>query len=91
MCKDFQSGELDIDVMKKDLGGDLRLRYQSDIRKLKKRMEEREPLLEWANDLLQARTSFLLFLSGALSLPTQADGNRRQESKRESRGAAVNR
>ena len=77
MCKDFQSGELDIDVMKKDLRGDMYFYHQADLRK---RIEERKLLLDWANDLRQARTSFLLFLSGTLSLPNHAGSTRRSAS-----------
>ena len=73
MCKDFQSGELDIDVMKKDLNGNMHSGH-STTRRL---IEERGLLLEWANDLHQARTSFLLFLSGALSRPKHAYSTRR--------------
>ena len=39
-----------------------------------------ELLLEWANDLHGARTSFLLFLSGALSPPMHACNTRRAVS-----------
>ena len=37
-----------------------------------RRAEERKALLEWATDLHQGRTSFRLFLSGALSVRNQA-------------------
>ena len=71
MCKNFQSGELDIDVMKKDLGGDS---VSLDG------IEERKLLLDWANDLHQARASFLFFLSGTLSPPNHAGRTRRSSS-----------
>ena len=74
MCKDFQSGELDADIIKEDLAGDKRYRGQYDIRNL---IEERRLLLEWANDLQKARTSFLLFLSGSLSGPNHGYSTRR--------------
>ena len=77
MCKDFQSGELDIDVIKMDLRGDMYFYHQADLRK---RIEERKLLLDWANDLHQARTSFLLFLSGTLSPPNHAGSTRRSLS-----------
>ena len=77
LCKDDDSGELNSDVAKKDLGGNLPFRDQSDISKC---IEERGLLLEWANDLHQARTSFLLFLSGALSRPNHAYSTRRSSS-----------
>ena len=54
LCKDDNSGKLDVEIMKLDLGGPWLV-------------EKRKALLEWANDLHRARTSFLLFLSGALS------------------------
>ena len=84
LCKDDGSGELDIDVMKKDLAGDagnsvfdVFFRDRSDILR---RIEERELLLEWASDLHQARGSFLLFLSGTLSPQSHADGTRQSSS-----------
>ena len=79
LCKDFQSGELDIDVMKKDLGRHLffGVRSGSGTRRFS---EERKLLLDWANDLHQARASFLLFLSGTLSPPNHAGRTRRSSS-----------
>ena len=74
LCKDFQSGELDIDVMGRDLGGH---EYFGDHSGTRRFFEERRLLLDWANGLRQARTSFLLFLSGALSRPDHAYGTRR--------------
>ena len=56
LCKDDESGELGGQIMKEDL-------YPI----THDRVRERNLLLEWANDLHRARTSFLLFLSGALS------------------------
>ena len=61
LCKDDDSGELDVELMKRDLGVDIPWR-----------VEERKALLEWANDLHRPRTSSLLFLSGALSRPKHA-------------------
>jgi hypothetical protein len=55
LCKDEGSGKLDVEIMKQDFGA-----YSGGV-------EERDALLEWATDLHRARTSFLLFLSGALS------------------------
>jgi hypothetical protein len=43
-------------------------------------VEERKLLLEWAADLHLPRTSFLLFLSGALSRPKHAYSTRRNVS-----------
>jgi hypothetical protein len=68
LCKDDDSGELDIEIMKQDLGP--RVGHFS-------RDKQRRLLLEWANDLHQARSSFLLFLSGALSAPQHAYRTRR--------------
>ena len=61
LCKDDDSGELDVELMKRDLGVDIPWR-----------VDERKALLEWANDLHRPRTSSLLFLSGALSRPKHA-------------------
>ena len=68
LCKDDNSGEFDFEIMKRDL-----------VPKLfpRRRGRERMTLLEWANDLHQPRTSFLLFLSGALSAPQHAYHTRR--------------
>ena len=63
LCKDDDSGDLDVEIMKQDLNPKERL---NDC------VQERKALLEWANDLHRARTSFLLFLSGALSRPKHA-------------------
>ena len=60
LCKDDESGELGGQIMKEDL-------YPI----THDRVRERNLLLEWANDLHRARTSFLLFLSGALSSAPQ--------------------
>ena len=61
LCKDDDSGELDVDTMKHDLGmGDFSWNYMH---------KEKKALLEWATDLHLPRTSFFLFLSGALSRP----------------------
>ena len=69
--KDNESGKLDIEIMKRDLVSKVHPSL---------RVEERNALLEWANDLHQARTSSLLFLSGALSRPKHAYSTRRNVS-----------
>ena len=63
LCKDDDSGELDVEMIKYDLWAD-----RSWL------------VLEWANDLHRARTSSLLFLSGALSRPQHAYSTRRSTS-----------
>ena len=55
LCKDDDSGELDVEIMQKDLGTKHRVDH----------VQKRKALLEWAADLHRPRTSFLLFLSGA--------------------------
>ena len=62
-CKDDDSGELDFDIMKQNLGQKDTFDFGRDLEK------GRKALLEWATDLHRARTSFLLFLSGARSGP----------------------
>ena len=69
LCKDDDSGELEVEIMKQDLGWV----YSG-------RIQERKALLEWANDLYRPRTSFLLFLSGALCVPKHAYRTRRNSS-----------
>jgi hypothetical protein len=59
LCKDDDSGDLDAEAMKQDLGNSWQV-------------EERKVLLEWATDLHRARTSFYLFLQGALPVPMHA-------------------
>ena len=71
LCKDDDSGKLDVEIMKEDL----RLNTISSWR-----VKERELLLDWATDLHRPRTSFLLFLSGALSAPKHAYSTRRSAS-----------
>jgi len=73
LCKDDDSGHLDIEIMKRDLGTNSR--YELD-----RYVQRRKALLDWANDLHRARTSFLLFLSGALSRPKHAHSTRRNVS-----------
>lgn len=51
LCKENTRGDLDIRVMRKDI----------------RRVWDRQLLLEWANDLQNARTAFLTFLMGTLS------------------------
>ena len=68
LCKDDDSGDLDVEVMKEDLGP---------IHNTSIRAQEREALLEWATDLHRARFSFLLFMSGARSAPQHAYRTRR--------------
>ena len=60
LCKDDGSGDLDFEKMQVELF------MHFPILPLK---EGRKALLEWATDLHGARTSFLLFLSGALPPP----------------------
>ena len=72
LCKDDDSGDLDVETMKQALG---RRTFNGHILK-----RERKLLLEWANDLHRARTSFSLFLSGALSTPQHAYRTRRSSS-----------
>ena len=67
LCKDDDSGDLDVEVMKEDLGPMHNVA----------RAQEREALLEWATDLHRARFSFLLFMSGARSAPQHAYRTRR--------------
>jgi len=68
LCKDDDSGDLDIAIMKQDIG-------TNGLRR-----EERKALLEWADNLHRPRTSFLLFFSGALSIPQHAYRTRRNVS-----------
>ena len=56
LCVDDDSGDLDIEIMRLDLGGAGEWLPPEQVK----------ALLEWAIDLHRARTSFLLFLSGAL-------------------------
>ena len=72
LCKDDDSGELDVEITKQDLASKYLNHFVL--------VQEREALLEWANDLHGARTSFLLFLSGALSAPQHAYRTRRSSS-----------
>ena len=67
LCKDDDSGKLDAAIIKQDLGGTWH-------------GKERKLLLEWATDLHRARSSFLLFLSGALSAPKHAYRTRQSSS-----------
>ena len=71
LCKDDDSGEIGVEIIKQDLRMGTRYSW---------RVKERKLLLEWANDLHRARTSFLLFLSGALSAPKHACITRRNVS-----------
>ena len=64
LCKDNESGKLDVEIAWRDLG----VRYGRKSRSFK----ERKALLEWATDLHRPRTSFLLFLSGSHSRPKSA-------------------
>ena len=61
LCKDDDSGDLDVGLMKQDL----RIGQRA-------RLEDRKALLEWASDLHLARNSFLLFLSGVRFGPKDA-------------------
>ena len=73
LCKDDDSGELDVEITKQDLASKYLNHFVL--------VQEREALLEWANDLHGARTSFLLFLSGALSTPKHTYCTRRNKSQ----------
>ena len=70
LCKDDDSGDLDVETAWQDLGEAYAWRG----------VQERKALLEWANDLHRPRTSFLLFLSGALCAPKHAYRTRRNSS-----------
>ena len=72
LCKDDDSGDLDVEVMKEDLGPMHNVARAHIVRR-----QEREALLEWATDLHRARFSFLLFMSGARSAPQHAYRTRR--------------
>ena len=72
LCKDDDSGDLDVEIMKRDIDPKYAHRYG--------RVQERKALLEWAADLHRARTSLLLFLSGALSRPEHTYSTRRSSS-----------
>ena len=76
LCKDDNSGKLDVERMRKDLD----YRYVNERELLLEWAKERGLLLEWANELHRARTSFLLFLLGALSCPKHAYRTRRSSS-----------
>ena len=67
LCKDGDSGELDVEIMRQDLGSQYRI-------------QERKALLDWATDLHRARYSCLLFLSGTISAPKHAYRTRRPSS-----------
>ena len=71
LCKDDESGDLDVEIMEEDLGAGVMYSWL---------VKEHLALLEWANDLHRPRTSFLLFLSGALSAPKNATSTRRNVS-----------
>ena len=81
LCKDDGSGKLDVDTIKRDLFFVPVLLLQS-ARSFYRtwRIEETKLLLKWATNLHQARTSFLLFLSGALSAPKHANSTHRTRS-----------
>ena len=72
LCKDNESGKLDVEIAWRDLD----VRYGRNFSSLR----ERKALLEWATDLHRPRTSFLLFLSGALCVPKHAYRTRRNSS-----------
>ena len=71
LCKDDDS-DLDVEIMERDIDPNHRTYVVC--------AKERKVLLEWANELHRARTSFLLFLSGALSRPKHAYRTRRSKS-----------
>ena len=57
LCKDDDSGDLDLGLMRKYLGGNSLC------------VQERQLLLEWAGQQHQVREAFLVFLMGTLSPP----------------------
>ena len=57
LCKDDDSGELDLGLVKKDLND------------CEECIDERQTLLEWANELQQDREAFFVFLMGILFHP----------------------
>ena len=69
LCKDDDSGDLDVEIMKRDL-----------LSAVWGNAEKRKSLLEWANELYRPRTLFFLFLSGALSAPKHTNNTRRNLS-----------
>ena len=68
LCKDDDSGDLDVEIMKEDLGGPGLSLWRTGKSWLAP-VAHRKNLLDWANDLNRARKTFLLFLSGTLSTP----------------------
>ena len=66
LCKDDDSGELDVETMMHDLGRQL----ESSI--------ERHKLLQWAREHHQSRSSFDVFLMGTLSAPTYSEAKLRE-------------
>ena len=72
LCKDDESGDLDVETAWQDLG----VRYGRGTLSFR----QRKPLLEWATDLHRPRTSFLLFLSGTHSAPKDACSTRQNVS-----------
>ena len=83
LCKEGTSGKLDVEMMREDLNRpDIVYSWpeQGPIR-YTRAMAERTLLLEWATARYRARTSFLLFMSGALpdcrySSPVKALGGK---------------
>ena len=85
LCKDDNNdGELDIEIMRENLNAiGPRPVVSSTVWESHRRyvVQERRRLLEWATDLHRARTSFFLFMSGALpdcrySSPVKALGGK---------------
>ena len=72
LCTDDDSGNLGVEIMRQDLDPKHPNRHGH--------VKEREALLEWANDLHRARTSFRLFLSGALPPPEDTSSTHRSVS-----------
>ena len=70
LCKDDASGELDVEIMERDIA----------VNPSSWRAKERKDLLEWANNIHRARTSFLPFLSGTSSDTKHAYSTRRSSS-----------
>ena len=53
LCKDDDTGDLDLALIERDI----------------RRANKRREILDWANDHIQAREAFLVFLAGTLSPP----------------------
>ena len=68
LCKDDDSGELEVEIMMRDLG-----RYRASAK-------EQPYLLKWAREHHQSRSSVNVFLMGTLSVPTYSSEAKLRES-----------